>query len=136
MITLGAVKARMKRKQIKQIAGENFIEPERILALIPYLERFRNEQFLFGIYESPRVWTVLSVRYLFGCYGGDPFSLRIRERANEVHTYVQQAGTKMVSDVRLRDGNTVWMKSVGMSSLFQNMLLLLQDLPDDVVLEE
>lgn len=136
MITLSVVKARMKRKRVKEIAGESFIAPERIVALIPFLEEFRNEQFLFGIYNSPKVWTVLSVRRLFGCYNGPPFSLIINKRAREVHNYVERAETKHVVDVVLNDGNRVWMKSVGMSCLFQNMLLMLQDLPDNVVLEE
>jgi len=126
----------MRRKKIEEIAGDSFVDAESISTRIPYLAQFSDEQFLFGIYQSRDVWTVLSVRYLFASYGGAPFRLQINERSREVHEYVGRAGTKHVSDVVLADGASVWMKSVAMSCLFQNMLLMLEKLPDEAVLKD
>jgi len=136
MITLNAVNARIKRKKIEEEAGESYLSPSDIRARISYFREHFDEQFLFGIYESPKRWTVLSVKRLYGCYGGDPFYLALNKDAEEIDEYSSRAGRKDFIDVELADGRKIWMKTVGLSCTIRNVMLMLQRLPDGVHLKE
>ena len=136
MITLNAVNARIKRKKIEEEAGDSYLSPSDIRDRIGYLREHCDEQCLFGIYDSPNKWTVLSVKKLYACYGGDPFYLVLNKDAEKIHGYSRRAGRKDFIDVELADGRKIWMKTVGLSCSIQNMILMLQNLPDGVHLEE
>jgi len=136
MITLNAVNARIKRKKIEEEAGESYLSPPDIRDRIGYLREHFDEQFLFGIYDSPNKWTVLSVKRLYACYGGDPFYLVLNKDAEEIHEYSSRAGRKDFIDVELADGRKIWMKTVGLSCAIRNIILMLENLPDNAHLEE
>jgi len=57
MITLNAVNARIKRQQIEKQAGESYLSPSDIRDRVGYFQKDFDEQFLFGIYDSPNKWT-------------------------------------------------------------------------------
>ena len=84
----------------------------------------------------PTSGQILSVKKLYACYGGDPFYLVLNKDAEKIHEYVGRAGRKDFIDVELADGRKIWMKTVGLSCSIQNMILMLQNLPDGVHLEE
>src|SRR5215831_7668187 len=136
MITLNAVNARIKRQNIERQAGKSYLSQSDIRDRIVYFREDFNEQFLFGIYDSPNKWTVMSVRKLYACYDGDPFYLVLNKESEKIHEYSWRAGRKDFIDVELADGRKIWMKTVGLSCSIQNMILMLQNLPDGVHLEE
>jgi hypothetical protein len=136
MITLNAVNARIKRKKMEEEAGESYLSPSDIRDHIGYLREHFDEQFLFGIYDSPNKWTVLSVKRLYACYGGDPFYLVLNKDAEKIDEYSSRAGRKDFIDVELADGRKIWMKTVGLSCTIRNIILMLEKLPDNAHLEE
>jgi hypothetical protein len=126
----------MRRQKIRDTAGDSYVAAEDVLERFPRLKSFKNEQFLFGVQRDGETWTVLSVRYIFASYGGELYSLRVNEWTEKIFDNVGRAQTKMVSEIVLDDGKRIWMPSVGMCSAFQNMLLMLQKLPEDIVLDK
>ena len=136
MITLNAVNARIKRKQIEKQAGESYLSPSDIRDRIGYFGEHFDEQFLLGIYDSTNKWTVLSVKRLYACYGGDPFYLVFNKDAEKIDEYSRRAGRKDFIDVELADGRKIWMKTVGLSCSIRNIILMLEELPDNAHLEE
>ncbi len=134
MITLNVVEARMRRQKICEREVENYLHKDNIIDKIPYLRKFKEEQFLFGIYQSPTKWTVLSVGFLFAAYNDEPFALEITEHADKIHNYFAN-GNKFKSDALLDTGQRIWMQSPGMHCTFQNMLLMLQELPKGIRLK-
>jgi hypothetical protein len=138
MITLNAANARIERQQIEKQAGESYLSPSDIRDRIGYFQEDCDEQFLFGIYYSPNKWTILSVKKLYACYGGDPFYLVfvLNKDAEKVDEYSRRAGRKDFIDVELADGRKIWMKTVGLSCSIRNIILMLQELPDNAHLEE
>jgi len=135
MITLNAANARIKRQNIEKQAGESYLSPSDIRDRIVYFREDFHEQFLFGIYDTPNRWTVLSVKKLYACYDGDPFYLVLNKKAKEIHEYSRRAGRKDYIDVELADGRKIWMKTVGLSCSIQNIILMLEQLPDNAHLE-
>jgi hypothetical protein len=136
MITLNAANARIKRQQIEKQTGESYLSSSDIRDRVGYFQDDFDEQFLFGICDSPNKWTVLSVKKLYACYGGDPFYLVLNKDADKIHEYSRRAGRKDFIDVELADGRKIWMKTVGLSCSIQNIILMLQELPDNAHLEE
>ena len=136
MISLGIIGARVKRQKISEQTGVQFIPREEVMHKIKALREFTGRQFLFGIFESDNKWTALSVDSVIGCYDGALSELNIQTEAEIFHDFFGQDGGKYKSDVFLNDGRKFWMKSVGISCSFQNILLMLQKLPEDAILDE
>ena len=135
MITLSAVNARIKRQKIEEGAGDSYLSPADVLDRIGWFRRDFDEQFLFGIYDHPNKWTVLSVNKLYACYGGDPFYLALNKDADKIDEYSRRAGRKDFIDVELAEGRKIWMKTVGLSCSIRNIILMLTKLPDNAHLE-
>lgn len=134
MITLSVAQARIRRAGIQELAGDCFLSAEEILETIGHLDEFKEEQLLFGVYSSSSRWTVLTVRKLLFCFDEEPQALILNRDAEEIHRFYGTAGNKHAVDTVLLDGRKIWMKSVGLSSGIQNIVLMLQRLPDEVVL--
>ena len=135
MITLNAVNARIKRKKIEKQAGESYLPSSDIRDRIGYFREVFDEQFLFGIYDSPNKWTVLSVRRLYACYGGEPFYLVLNKDTEEIDEHARNVGRKDFIDWELPGGRKIWMKTVGLSCSIRNIILMLEKLPDNAYLE-
>ncbi len=136
MITLSVINARVRRQKIAEQAGDQFVPRDEITNRIRNLQKFPLHQFLFGIFDNNDKWTAISVRSIIGCYDGDISELKIQNEADKFHDFFGQSGGKEKSDVFLTDGRRFWMKSVGISCSFQNIILMLQNLPNDIVLDE
>jgi len=136
MISLSVIDARVRRQKIDEQAGSDFVSRDVIRSRIRVLENFPNQQFLFAIYQNENRWTAISVNKLIGCYDGELSELRIQGEAEKVHDFFGETGGKEESDVQLTDGRKFWMKSVGISCSFQNIMLMLQDLPEAITLDE
>ncbi|MEO9517087.1 MAG: hypothetical protein ABJH45_08235 [Paracoccaceae bacterium] len=136
MITLGVIDARIKRQKISDQAGAQFVPREEVKSRISALRGHKDSKFLFGIFEDNDKWTALSVESLIGCYNGKLSELNLRTEADLFHGFFGQDGGKHKSDVLLNDGRKFWMKSVGISCSFQNIILMLQKLPQDITLDE
>ncbi|WP_152610802.1 hypothetical protein [Ruegeria sp. ANG-R] len=126
--------ARVERKKIRQLAGNSYVDGSQIADKIQLLKH-GDERFIFGIFENSEQWTVLSVQSLFAAFDGKKTHLNIIKDGAQIHRYFGVDGNKHASDVVLPNGNKIWMKSVGLSSSIQNIMLMLQKLPEGSVLE-
>jgi hypothetical protein len=135
MITLNAANARIKRQKTEKQAGESYLSSSDIRDRIDYFREDFDEQFLFGIYDSPNKWTVLSVRKLYACYGSDPFYLVLNKDTEEIDEYARNVGRKHFIDWELASWRKILMKTVGLSCSIRNIILMLEKLPDNAHLE-
>jgi hypothetical protein len=131
MISLNAANARIKRQKIEEQAGESYLQPSDIRDRLSYFREHYDEQFLFCIYDTPNTWTVLSVKRLYACYGGDPFYLVLNKNAYEIDEYARNVGRKDFVDWELAGGRKIWMKTVGLSCAIRNIIKMLEKLPDN-----
>jgi len=137
MLTLNAVFARMKRNKIKEFAGNSYLHSDEIMQKIPFLKAHKDEQFLFGIFESETKWTVLSVNFLFAAYGKERAILRLDTEANKIFNFLSdEEDNAFFSDVWLTDGTRIWMKSPEFCSLVLNLVLMLEKVPCGVRLAD
>jgi hypothetical protein len=136
MITIDIIEARIRRKRIKQNSGDNFIDRDRVLAELPALATYGDQQFLFAIRKTDKIWVALSVRHLFYSYDGEVKRLDVRTESNLVHRFFSSEGNKFAHEVILPDHGRIWMHSDKVSSGIQNIMLLLEDLPDDMPVKE
>ena len=136
MIDIGIVEARIKRQKVAEQAGEYFVPREAIRSRIGALKDRVDEQFLFGIFKNNDMWTALSVNKIVGCYDGALSELIIQNESEVFHDYFIDDEGKKKSDIILADGRRFWMMSIGISCSFQNIILMLQGLPDDIRLDE
>ncbi|MGD8914071.1 MAG: hypothetical protein PVI97_15985 [Candidatus Thiodiazotropha sp.] len=133
MITLNAAYARIKRQKIEEFAGDCFLHRDDVIEKIPDLQAYKNQQFLFGIYYSETKWIVLSVNYLYAAYESDLTILRLDTETDKIYNYFKI--NDFSSDIHLKDGRRIWMKSPDLSSLVLNVMLMLQKIPCGTVLE-
>ena len=124
MISLNAAHARVRRQKIEEFSGEYYIPPEAVLDVMPFLNEYKEQQFLFGIYESEQKWTVLSVNFLFSKNGNEISTLRLDTGTSEVFSFFQ--ANDFASDIRLKGGRELWFMSQELSSLILNIMLMLQ----------
>jgi len=137
MLTLNAVYARMKRNKIEENAGDSFLHRDEITQRIPFLRAYKDEQFLFGIFESETRWMVLSVNFLFAAYGEERAILRLDIEANKIfHFMSEEEDNAFSSDVWLTDDTRIWMNSPEFCSLILNMVLMLKKVPCGVRLAD
>ena len=137
MLTLNAVFARIKRNKIEEFAGKSFLHRDKIVQKIPFLKPYKDEQFLFGIFESETKWTVLSVNFLFASYAEECVNLRLDTEADKIfHFLSEKDDNAFSSDVWLSDGTRIWMKSPEFCSLILNMVLMLKKVPCGVRLDD
>jgi hypothetical protein len=135
MITLNVAYARIKRQKIEKFAGGCFLHRDDVIEKIPYLQAYNDQQFLFGIYNSEKKWTVLSVNYLYAVYENGLTTLRLDTETDKVYKYFSIEGNDFSSDLHLEDGRCIWMKSPELSSLILNVMLMLKKIPCGTVLE-
>jgi len=133
MITLASVYARMKRQKIEEFASGCFLHRDDIIEKIPHLKAHKDQQFLFGIYNSEKKWTVLSVNFLYAAYENDWTALRLDTETDKIYNYFSE--NDFSSDVQLKDGRRIWMKSPELSSLVLNIMLMLKKIPCGTLLE-
>lgn len=133
MITLNAACARIRRQKIEEHAGNSFLHPDDILKEIPYLAKYKDQQFLFGIYSSASRWTVISVNYLYAAYDGEMAIVRLDTETDKIYKYFSV--NAFSSEIHLTDGRRIWMKSPELSSLILNVLQMLQKVPCGTILE-
>ncbi|MDD7973852.1 hypothetical protein [Roseinatronobacter alkalisoli] len=136
MISLSVIDARVRRQKIAEQAGNDFVSRDVIRSRIRVLENFPKQQFLFAIFQSEARWTAISVNKLIGCYDGKLSELQIQGETEKIHHFFGEVGGKEKSDVELADGRKFWMKSVGVSCSFQNIMLMLEGLPEAITLDE
>lgn len=136
MLTLNVIKARIRRQKIAEMAADSFLSPESIRDKISYLKNVNDTQFLFGIYDTPKKWTVLSVTKLFGCYNGEPFEFVMSLECEKIDDFIHEQNKKDFINIVLKDGRTIWMKSVGLSCAIRNVMEMLRVLSSDIVLDE
>jgi hypothetical protein len=105
------------------------------LKKIPHLETYKDQQFLFGIYSSEKNWTVLSVNYLYASYRGELSTLRLDTEADKIYDYFSVEENDFSSDIYLKGGRCIWMKSPGLCSLVLNIMLMLKKIPCGTVLK-
>ncbi len=117
MITLSAVYARMKRQKFKEFSAANFLHRNDVIRKIPDLHSFIHQQFLFGIYHSEKKWTVIIVNFLYAVYEGDWATLRLDTETDKIFQYFSIENNDFSSDIQLKDGRRIWMKSAELSSL-------------------
>jgi len=134
MMALSTVHARMKRKKIEEFAGNEYLHVDNIQEQIPCLKNHNEEQFLFGLYSSAEIWTVLSVNYLFAAYEGSFATLRLDTETDTVYEYFQE--NDFSSQIHLEDGRSIWVKSPELCSLMLNVMLLLKKIPCGTQLKE
>lgn len=135
MITLDAVKLRIKRKKIKELAGECFVSSCEIKQKIPLLRVYSDEQFLFGFFCDEQKWTVISVRHVYFCFGREMEVLELSEDFGLIDEFYRHEGTKEKVDIELSDGRTIWLKNLALSFATHNILLMLKKLPQATVLK-
>ena len=135
MITLNVAYARMKRQKIEEFAGNCFLHRDNIVEKIPYLQAHKKQQFLFGIYNSETKWTVLSVNFLYAAYEDKITTLRLDTETDKIYNYFSIEENDFSSDICLKDGRCIWMKSQALSSLILNIMLMLEKIPCGTVLE-
>lgn len=136
MISLSVIDARVKRQKIAEQAGDDFVSRNIVRSRIGALEKFSEQQFLFAIFQNETRWTAISVNKLIGCFDGELSELQIQGEADKIHDFFGETWGKEKSDVELADGRKFWMKSVGISCSFQNIMLMLQNLPEAISLDE
>ncbi|WP_444925419.1 hypothetical protein ACJJI4_12935 [Microbulbifer sp. TRSA002] len=133
MITISAANARVKRQKIAEFAGDSYVSPDNVVKRIMHLKSFKDQQFLFGIYQSEAVWVALSVSDLFTAYDGKIEVLRLDTETAKVLDHYRKNDFSSVAD--LVDGRRVWMGSPTLCQLILNVMLMLQDIPHGTVLE-
>ena len=132
MISLNFALARAERKGIEKFAGEHFLPRDSILEKIPYLRTHKDQQFLFGIYDSGEKWTVLSVCYLYASYDGQLATLRIDNETSSVFKYYRE--NDFSDNANFDDGRQIWMGSPELSQQILNVMLMLEKIPCGTVL--
>lgn len=135
MITLNVAYARINRQKIEEFSGENFVHRDEVVAKIPQLETYKDQQFLFGIYSSEKNWTALSVNYLYASCKGELSTLRLDTETDKIYDYFSVEEHDFSSEVYLKDGRCIWMKSPDLCSLVLNIMLMLKKVPCGTVLE-
>ncbi len=135
MITLNVAYARMKRQKIEEFSGECFLHCDDVVEKIPRLQAYKDQQFLFGIYNSEKEWTALSVNFLYAAYEDELSTLRLDTETDKIFDYFSIEDNDFSSDIQLKDGRRIWMKSPDLASLVLNIMLMLKEVPCGTVLD-
>ncbi len=133
MITLHSVFARIERQKIKEFSGRYYLDKKDLINQIPYFQKVKDQQFLFGIYKSESIWTVISVNYLYSCYNSNISKIRLDNETKHVFEYF--SNNDFSSDLFLDNDRKIWLKSPDLSSLILNVMLMLEKIPCGTILK-